>query len=285
MRPVILSVRRTPLAIAITAVLSSGFATMAAAQEGANSTYDEITVTARKREENIQDIPVAVSAVTASQIEDLNIQDLSEVSKLTAGLVFDNEFGRGSNRPVIRGQANILGDSGVSYFIDGVYINGSIADYDLNDIERIEVVKGPQSALYGRNTYSGAINIITKSPGDSFTSDIRYMLSDDDENMISASMRGPIIADTLSGGLTYRYYKLDDPWTNTFDGTGIGSFESTSWSGVLNFTPNDKLDIRLRGYYSERDDGQPPLFSQDSSFNNCFEDNGSLYGGLGRYFC
>ncbi len=285
MTPATTGLRRTPIALAVTALLTSGYTATAIAQESAASLYDEITVTARKREENIQDIPVAVSAVTASQIEDLNIQDLSEVSKLTAGLVFDNEFGRGSNRPVIRGQANILGDSGVSYFIDGVYINGSIADYDLNDIERIEVVKGPQSALYGRNTYSGAINIITKSPGDSFTTDLRYMLSDDDENMISASMRGPIIADTLAGGLTYRYYKLDEPWVNTFDGSRIGSFESTSVSGVLDFTPNDRLNVRLRGYYSERDDGQPPLFAQDSSFNNCFEDNGSLYGGLGRYYC
>ena len=63
-------------------------------------------------------------------------------------MVFDSEFGRGGNRPVIRGQANILGNSGVSYFIDGVYVSGSIDDYDIDDVERIEVVKGPQSALY-----------------------------------------------------------------------------------------------------------------------------------------
>lgn len=254
------------------------------AQDGANA-LDEIIVSARKREESIQDIPVAVTAVTATQIEELNLQGLSEISKLTAGLVFDNEFGRGSDRPVIRGQANILGDSGVAYFIDGVYITGSIADYDLNDIERIEVVKGPQSALYGRNTYSGAINIITKSPGDSFSTDLRYMISDDDEQMLSASVRGPILGDTLSGSLTYRKYDLDGPWTNTFDGSDIGIFESESVSGVLHFTPTDRLDIRLRGYYSERHDGQPPLFAQPASNNNCFEDDGSLYQGLGRYFC
>ena len=185
------TVTRGLLGIALAAIGSTGLSTVALAQDNTAQALEEIIVMARKRAENIQEIPVAVTAITANQIQNLDLQDLSEISKLTAGLVFDAEFGRGSDRPVIRGQANILGDSGVSYFIDGVYINGSIADYDLNDIERIEVVKGPQSALYGRNTYSGAINIITKSPGDSLSSDVRFSVSDDDEQEISASVRGP----------------------------------------------------------------------------------------------
>ena len=263
-----------------------GFQTSALAQETGDALQiEEIVVLARKRAENIQEIPVAVTAITANQIDDLDLQDLSEISKLTAGLVFDNEFGRGSDRPVIRGQANILGDSGVSYFIDGVYINGSIADYDLNDIERIEVVKGPQSALYGRNTYSGAINIITKNPGDTFSSDVSFTITDDDEQEISASVRTPLIADTLYGGLTFRRFELDGPWTNAFDGSDIGLQESESVSGVLQWTPSDDLDVRLRGYYNTRDDGQPALFHQSASDNNCFTDNGELYGGDGRYFC
>ncbi len=271
--------------VAVLAILALGIglAPSAPAQDG--MVLEEIVVSARKREENIQDIPLSVTAITSERIEELNVQGLSELSKITSGLIFDNDFGRSSDRPVIRGQANILGDSGVSYFIDGVYIEGSIADYDLNDVERIEVVKGPQSALYGRNTYSGAINIITKSPGDTPTADLRYMASDDTEQMFSASLRGPISGDTLSGGLTYRNYRLDGPWTNHYDGSDIGLFESESFSGVLHFTPDDRLDIRLRGYVSNRDDGQPPLFSQSSAANNCYEDNGSLYQGLGRYYC
>ncbi len=271
------------LVMTVVAITSPGF--VAHAQETGDPVIEEITVYARKRAEMVQDIPVAVTAISSSQIQDLDIQDLSEISRLTAGLIFDNEFGRGSNRPVIRGQANILGDSGVSYFIDGVYIDGPIADYDLNDIERIEVVKGPQSALYGRNTYSGAINIITRSPGDAFSSDIRFTVTEDDEQEVSASVRGPIIADTLAGGFTIRRYELDGPWTNTFDGSDVGFQESDSISGVLVYTPTDRLNVRLRAYYSERDDGQPPLFHQDAAENNCFEDDGSLYNGLGRYYC
>lgn len=155
-------------ALAMTAYASPAFA-QNVDEEEAESRQDVITVTARKTAENIQETPVAVSVVTADTIDNLSLTDLSDISKLTAGLSFDNEFGRDSNRPVIRGQANILGASGVSYFIDGVRISGAITDYDLNDIERIEVVKGPQSALYGRNTYSGAINIITRTPQDEFS--------------------------------------------------------------------------------------------------------------------
>ncbi|MEM7610724.1 MAG: TonB-dependent receptor [Pseudomonadota bacterium] len=265
----------------LAATVLTGMATSAAAQEF----IEEIVVTARKKSETVQTVPVAVTAISADQIVDLNIQDFSEISKLTAGLLFDNEFGRTSNRPVIRGQANILGSSGVSFFIDGVYIEGSLADFDLNDVERFEIVKGPQSALYGRNTYSGAINVITKSPGDSLGGNAALTLSEDGETEISASIRGPIIQDTLAGSLSVRRFELDGPWTNEFDNTDIGLQKSSSMSGVLEWTPNDRFKARFRGYYNDLDDGQPPLFAQAASNNNCFEDDGGLYNGLGRYFC
>lgn len=252
--------------------------------EAAESSIEEVLVTARKLEEGLQDTPVAVTAVTAAQIERLGIKSLADVSKLTAGLLFDSEFARGSNRPVIRGQANILGDSGVSYFIDGVYISGSIDDYDLNDVERIEVVKGPQSALYGRNTYSGAINIITRSPGDEFGGRVSVEAAGDEQYEVSASVSGPL-GDTLSGGLTVRHFELGGPFTNKFDGSDIGIQESQSISGVLEMSPNDQLSIRARAYYAERDDGQPAMTVTRYFDNNCFTDNGTLYGGAGRYFC
>jgi len=245
---------------------------------------EEIVVTARKVEESIQEVPVAVTALTADYLNDLGINDLSEISKITAGLLFDSEFARGANRPVIRGQANILGDSGVSYFIDGVYIAGSIDDYDLNDVERIEVVKGPQSALYGRNTYAGAINIITRSPGEDFGANARAELAEDNQWEVAASVRGPF-TDTIAGGISVRHFERGGIFTNQFDGTEIGEQESTSLSGVLEFTPSDDLRIRARAYWAERDDGQPAVVATRTEENNCFFDNGALYDGRGRYFC
>ena len=273
--------RASAAALAITA-----YSAPAIAQEEDSADelrQDLVTVTARKTAENVQETPVAVSVVSSDAIENLSLQDLSDISKLTAGLTFDNEFGRDSNRPVIRGQANILGDSGVSYFIDGVRISGAITDYDLNDVERVEVVKGPQSALYGRNTYSGAINIITKSPSDEFSARISAEIAEFEQSEFSAGISGPI-TDTLSGGLSYRHYELNDPFTNQFDGSPIGVEETNSFSGVLFWEPLDNLSLRLRGYRSESDDGQPALFATDPSENNVFIDNGALYGGDGRYF-
>ena len=284
MRPTIFNNRPGAVAMAVAIALGGGTTALPAfAQSGA--ALEEIVVTARKREERLQDIPVSVSSISEFLIQDLALQDLSDISKITAGLLFDNEFSRQSNRPVIRGQANILGDSGVAYFIDGVYITGSIADFDLNDIERLEVVKGPQSALYGRNTYSGAINIITRSPGDEFRGRVQLEASQDGQHELSATFSGPLFGDTLAGGVTLRQYKLGGPFTNEFDNTPMGEQESTSMSGVLEFTPNERFRARLRTYYADLQDGPAALFHQSSSENNCFNDNGALYGGLGRYFC
>ncbi len=246
---------------------------------------EEIIVTARKKDESIQDIPLAVTAITADMVRQMGLQDLDDIAKITAGMTFDPEFSRTSNRPVIRGQANILGESGVAYFIDGVYITGSINDYDINDIERVEIVKGPQSALYGRNTYSGAINIITQSPGDEWAARGQIRATDDSQREISATVKGPV-SDVFSIGLTGRYYETDGFWDNEYDGDDIGEQESTSASLVATLEPNDRFSARARVYYNETRDGQPALAAQPASENNCFPDTGSsLYDGLGRYYC
>lgn len=269
-------------ALLSTAAVAGTQATPTFAQE--SFALEEVVVTARKISESAQDVPIALSAVSSNMIEELGIQDLSDISKITAGLVFDNEFSRVSDRPVIRGQGTILGESGVSYFIDGVYISGSLAGYDLNEIERVEVIKGPQSALYGRNTYSGAINMITKSPGDKFGADVKLEVAEDNQYEVSAAIRGPI-TDTLAGSLSGRYYERDGVFDNEYDGDEVGEQESESIAAMLEWTPTDNLRIRGRAYWAELEDGQPGLFSQPASANNCYEDNGSLYNGLGRYYC
>jgi len=278
--------RRNTLAAAIAAVtVASALPTAVSAQQAGARTLEEVMVTARKREESLQQIPVAVSALTSQMMQDMNIRDLDDIAKVTAGLVFDNDFSRTANRPVIRGQANILNDSGVAYFIDGVYITGSIADYDLNDVERVEVVKGPQSALYGRNTYAGAINMITKNPGDKLEGNVRVEVAEDDQYEFTGAVRGPLIDGVLSGSIAARYYERGGIFNSSFDGAPVGEQESRSVSGLLRYTPTEDLDIRLRAYYSELDDGQPALWRQSASANNCFFDRGSYYRGAGRYYC
>lgn len=246
--------------------------------------FDEIVVTARKREENIQETPLSISAFTANMIESAGIRDMADIAKSTPGFSLDDEFGRTSGvRPVIRGQATILGASGVSTFVDGILLNGSILDYDLSDVERIEVVKGPQSALYGRNTYSGAINIITKSPSDEFSADIKAEGGKFGRFELGGTMRGPV-SETVSASLHGRYFKRGGPFTNTYDGTDVGQQKSGAVSLALFYEPTDRLSARARVRLSKLHDDQPRLFATDPTQNNLFPDDGGTYLGNGRYF-
>jgi len=245
---------------------------------------NEIVVTARKTEERLQEAPLAVAVVTADGIDRLGFNSVTDLTRATAGLVFDDTFGRDANRPVIRGQANILGDSGVAFFIDGIYFNGSIADYDIDSISRIEVVKGPQSALYGRNTYSGAINIITKNPTDRWRGRVQADVSEGAAYDISGSVSGPI-AQGLGLIVGGRYFKNEGFFTNQFDGSPIGVQETQSGFAMLKYDDGGALRVGLRGNYTRTRDGQPAIFATDANDNNCLPDNGALYAGRGRYFC
>jgi iron complex outermembrane recepter protein len=252
------------------------------ADEGLEKT--EIIITARKTEERLQDSPTSVGVATAASIDRLGLDSIQDVSRTTSGIVFDDSFGRDSNRPVIRGQANILGQSGVAFFIDGIYYSGSIADYDVDTIERIEVVKGPQSALYGRNTYSGAINIISKSPGDKWEGKLVADVSEHSRYEVTANVRGPL-ADGLGLAIGGRYYDFGGEFTNAFDGTKLGQQESKSLFGMLKYDQGGPIRASLRANFTKTDDGQPAIFSQSANSNNCLPDNGALYLGLGRYYC
>lgn len=248
------------------------------------SSGNQIIVTARKREENLQSVPTSVAVATAETIENLNLNNLTDIAQTTPGLIFDDSFGRDGNRPVIRGQANILGDSGVAFFIDGIYYTGSLADYDVDTIERVEIVKGPQSALYGRNTYSGAINIISKVPGDRWEGRVTADIATDNRYEMSAGIRGPL-GNGFSLGVNGRYYDFGGEFTNQFDGEKVGEQMSWSASGVLRYDNGGPFTAQLRGYYNRTDDGQPAIFAQGTDQNNCFFDDGQLYDGGGRYFC
>lgn len=286
------SIRTALLCGAMLSVLVPGLAFAQTTSEVTRSTTDgdqlqagnDIIVTARKREETLQDVPTTVAVATAATIDRLALNSLEEIARITPGLIFDESQGRDANRPIIRGQANILGQSGVAYFIDGIYYSGSLADYDVDTIERVEVVKGPQSALYGRNTYSGAINLISKLPTDRFEGKVTADIAEFDRYEITAGIRGPI-TQGLSFGVNGRFYDFGGEYRNAFDGTKIGKQSSYSGSAILRVDDSGPFTATLRGYYNHTDDGQPALFATSANENNCFFDDGALYRGQGRYFC
>ncbi len=131
----------------------------------------EIVVTARRKEENLKDVPLSITAFDSETIEAAGITSLGDVADQTPGLSFFNAFGENLPVPVIRGivPQDIFGENATAIFVDGVYVSGREGlNFSQLDLERIEVLKGPQSALYGRNAFAGAINYVTKAPPDIF---------------------------------------------------------------------------------------------------------------------
>jgi len=281
--------------LAVSAVCAMGLSAQAEAQRAV--ALEEIVVTARKTEETLQDAPVAVSAFGEEDILDRQIQNVDDVARFTPGFVFSKAFGRDTERPVIRGQSNVLAgvqfgvESGAAYFVDGVYYPGDIQSLDLSDLQRVEVIRGPQSALYGRNTYSGAVNFVTRSPSDVFAGKVRASVANEEQDYL-LRLEGPIVSDTLRGSLSVKYNKFDGQWKNLVTNATIGDEETKAGTVVLEWTPNEDVRVKLRGTYNEDRDGTRAFWFQDPSFNNCYPGTRSLaaFSALGssnanQYFC
>ncbi len=241
-----------------------------------DSLIEEITVTARKVEENLNDAPVSVSAFTNTSIEQLDINSVTDIARFTPGLSFSSAFGRSTERPVIRGQGNILArvqfgvESGVAYFVDGMYYAGDIQSLDMSNLERVEVIKGPQSALYGRNTYSGAINFVTRRPGQDFSGRARVRGLGDGESELVGNVGGQLIDGVLAMQAAVRHYEFDGQWTNTVTDRPVGQEQSDSINVTFDWTPNDAFSLTARLQRQEDEDGTRPFFLQSAAENNCY---------------
>lgn len=235
----------------------------------------EIIVTARRKQETLQDTPVAVSVVTSETIQSQGLNSLDDFSKLSTGISFSQAFGRFTDRPVIRGASNVLAgvqfgvETGAAYFVDGIYFQGDLQSFDPSSIERVEIVKGPQSALYGRNTYAGAINYITKDPTTDFSVSGRARYAEHDEVEGALTVSGPIIRDVLGFRAGGRYYDYGGEFRNNITGKTLGKENSKSAYLTLVFTPHPDIKMRTRVSYQRDEDGPRPFFLQGASANNC----------------
>ncbi|HPF28433.1 MAG TPA: Plug domain-containing protein, partial [Steroidobacteraceae bacterium] len=184
------------LAVAVI-VLPSGQA-LAQGSAAAAGVLEEIVVTARKRTEALQDVPISITAFSADAIERRGIESVYDIAKLTPNLSFNQTYGRVFDRPVIRGMSQLLGERTVSFVVDGVYIAGNITGADLDDIETVEVLKGPQAANFGRASLAGVISYRTTKPSNVFKGRTSVSVGDDGYKEISANITGPLMGETLT---------------------------------------------------------------------------------------
>lgn len=238
---------------------------------------DEIIVSARKTEETLQEAPIAVSALTDEDLQEKGITSISDVARFAPGLSFSQAFGRSTDRPVVRGQSNVLAnvqfgvESGTAVFVDGIYYPTTIQSLDFNLVKQVEVIRGPQSALYGRNSYAGAINFVTIDPSsEEYSAKVRGRAANGGEKMISGSASGPILPGVLSALVSGSYYEYDGQWTNELTMLKVGSEESWNGTAVVSFTPFESFSAKARVTYQQDNDGPLPLFLQGSAENNCF---------------
>ncbi|CAA0080838.1 Pesticin receptor [Halioglobus japonicus] len=211
---------------------------------------EEILVTAEKRAANIQDVPIAMNAFDASDINRLNIVDTKDVSRYTPGLVIVNSTGgRGQMQAYSRGLGNFdLNPGGmqrIGMYLDGAYLGTGIGGiFDLVDIERIEVLKGPQGTLYGRNTIGGAINIIAVKPDEEFSAHGMGLYGDDNQQSIQGSVNIPL-TDTVFARVSATYAHMDGLYENTNPGADDPSDQDKAESGriALRWLASDNLTL------------------------------------------
>lgn len=284
-------VRLAALATASQLALYAPSLVTASAQEAPDTTETAVEadmklapvmVSARKQEESLQDAPLSINAVDAAAIAEMGLKDISELSNFTPGFTMEKFGGRrgaegDTARPVIRGQSNILGETNAAVFVDGVPYSSSFLSFPFASVERIEVVKGPQAALFGRSTFAGAVNVITKRGTNEFRNNITARAAQDEEYEVNLSSSGPIIEDKLFYFANARKYEYGGEYENTLTGETIGQESSWGLNGSLEFRPTSDLSFILSGGYNEDDDGIPAQISQSRFFNNCFLDQARQY--------
>lgn len=283
-------IRSKPLLIAIAAALATPAAAVQAqsSPEGSSLMVEEILVTARKRSENLQELPLAVSAFSESDIESMGLRSLENLSQFSPGMKFSKQGTQrgGRSESVVRFRGMDTNDvtparALASVFMDGIYVSGGLSSISMDEVSRVEVIKGPQSAYFGRNTFGGAVNFVTRPISDAFESRVSLTAAQDNEYDVMGSVEGGLVDDLLSARIVGRYYTTDGRYTSVADGGRLGAEETKSLSLGFDLTPSDVVDVRLRAFYSEDDDGAPATFAVTREHHNC----GPFPGGTLTYIC
>ncbi len=250
------------------AIAVASTATPAFAQDSVGSGQDEasqgsdpnvIIVTARKREENLQDTPIAITAITGDELANRGAADLTDIAAFAPNVDISSSpsgaGGGGNSQITIRGVGQqdflITTDPGVGVYIDGVYFARSTGGVlDLVGLERAEVLRGPQGTLFGRNTIGGAISLVSRRPSNDGGGFAEVAVGNFDRIDVRGTFDMPIVEDRVLSSFSFVSRNADGHGTRLLTGEDLGDENSTSVKGTVLFLPSDTVEITLSGDYS-----------------------------------
>lgn len=227
-------------------------------------TIEVIEVTARKRVESVKDIPIAISSMGEEKIESLGADSMSDLIGNVPNLSMDpngNSLSSWGMRGIVSVTRNAGQESGLGVYVDGVYA-GRPASYNIpmNDIEQVEVLRGPQGSLFGRNTIAGAINITTKKPEEVFAGNLSASVGNFSRVELQGGISGELIEDTLTAKVSVFSNKRDGYVENVFDNKHYMDKDRQGGRVGLYWTPSSNLSITLATDFLVQDNKQ--LFGQ-----------------------
>ena len=244
---------------------------------------DTVTVTARGVSEELQGMPLPITAVTDKIIEAKGLTDVRDIAALTPSFSFRSGYGRGFDRPVIRGMSNIQGEPNASFFIDGVFVEGDISSYGLENIQQVEIIRGPQSAAFGRRTFSGAVNFITYRPGALKGGKATVGVGNYGQEKLALFYSNGSDDGRFGYDISLSKRGNDAIYFNTASGKrDLGGTESQSVMGAVAWSPTENLEITARLSRQKNRDEHFAIATVGSNNMNCYlpQYTGGIYAGI-----
>lgn len=241
-------------------ILASSAFAQASVDAGDGAELEELVVTAQKREERLIDVPISVASVSAEKLQAARVTDLRSIQSVSPNLIVTSTTDRSSTAIFMRGAGTAIQDRGyeqsVAVYIDGIYRGrpGS-AMVDLMDIGRVEVLRGPQSTLFGRNAALGAISVVTRAPTYTREGYVEAVAGNYDTFEVRGSLSGPIVADKIAGRISVQHASrsgfIDNPRLDQPDADGYSNWSAR---GQLLFDVSEDTSLRLIADYSKLTD-------------------------------
>ena len=218
----------------------------------------EVIVTARRREEGALQVPVSMAVLSGDDLAEAGLFRPQDIQQRTPGMTVSVASPR-LTQYTIRGLGSTSQNDGmessVGLFLDGVYLGRQgLSMFDLVDLDRVEVLRGPQGTLFGKNTTAGALNIVTKLPSQTYESSIEGSLGDQDFRQLRGSITGPLVEGVLAGRLTGYVTQKAGQYENLYDGSDLNEQNRYGVRGQLLWTPIDTLSARLIAEYGKQDE-------------------------------